>query len=59
MNHRDIQRGALLLVGAALAFASMGAAIKISTGQLHYTQVVFFRSLLSTVGCSGTRLSAP
>ncbi|RCX30708.1 DMT family transporter [Thioalbus denitrificans] len=45
MNHRDIQRGALLLVGAALAFASMGAVIKISTGQLHYTQVVFFRSL--------------
>ncbi|MDD3450089.1 MAG: DMT family transporter [Gammaproteobacteria bacterium] len=45
MDHRNIQRGALLLVGAALAFASMGAVIKISTGRLHYTQVVFFRSL--------------
>ncbi len=41
----DVRRGALLLVGAALAFSTMGAFIKGVSAGLDFEMVVFFRSL--------------
>ncbi len=38
-------RGALLVTGAALMFASMGMLVRFASAQLAYEQVVFFRNL--------------
>jgi drug/metabolite transporter (DMT)-like permease len=64
----DLRRGALLMIGAALMFALMGAAVKIASRTLSNAEVVFFRCLLGLValapwivplGLRGLRTSRP
>ena len=68
MRTNDLRRGALLMVGSALLFAMMGAAVKVASRTLSNAEVVFFRSLLGLVallpwiaplGLRGLRTSRP
>jgi drug/metabolite transporter (DMT)-like permease len=42
----DLPRAALVMLGAALLFAGMGLAVKVASGELPNTGVVFFRSAI-------------
>jgi drug/metabolite transporter (DMT)-like permease len=45
----DLPRAALAMLGAALLFAGMGLAVKVASGELPNTGVVFFRNALGLV----------
>ena len=64
----DLRRGAMLMVGSALMFALMGAAVKVASRTLSNAEIVFFRCLLGLValapwiaplGLRGLRTSRP
>ncbi len=45
----DLPRAALAMVGASLFFAGMGMAVKVASGELPNTSVVFFRNAIGLV----------
>ena len=49
MRTNDLRRGAVLMIGSALLFALMGAAVKVASRTLPNAQVVFFRCALGLV----------
>jgi drug/metabolite transporter (DMT)-like permease len=64
----DLRRGALFMIGSALMFALMGAAVKVVSRALPNAEVVFFRCVLGLVvlvpwiaplGLAGLRTSRP
>ena len=64
----DLRRGAMLMIGAALMFALMGAAVKVAARTLSNAEVVFFRCALGLLalapwivprGLAGLRTSRP
>jgi drug/metabolite transporter (DMT)-like permease len=46
---QSLERGAAFMVGSALLFAGMGAAVKLASASLPNTMVVFFRNALGLV----------
>ncbi len=47
MLRHDIRRGALFMLGATALFSVMNVPVKLASAELHFLQIMFFRSLLA------------